>query len=220
MKKFITLTIAAAMLFAMTGCQSAKDDVKDAENDVKQVVEDVEDDAKKVAETAEEDVKKVEGKIEAEVVELEQEVKDKFQQELVAIPQDSKLAREKAMEAVTTIEEKLGIEINREATAETLNGAWNAYAVLNDTKYITLSSFGVEGVDLYMNSDSGEASLVYDIGDEEPVAKGGNFEITDGVAVFDGDLAGMIAYIDQSDPNTLMMISTEDGSSQIFMLSK
>ncbi len=220
MKKFITLAIAAAMVFAMTGCESAKDEVKNAENDAKQVVEDVENDAKQAVETAEGDVKEAVSKIEAEAVELEQDVKDKFDQELVAIPQDAKLAREKAMEAVTTIEEKVGVDIDREATAETLNGAWNAYAVLDGAKYITLSSFGVEGVDLYMNSDNGEASLVYDIGDEEPVAKGGAFEITEGVAVFDGDLAGMIAYIDQSDPNTLMMISTEDGSSQIFMLSK
>ncbi len=209
MKKFITLTIAAAMLFAMAGCQSAKDDVKNAENDVKQAVEDVENDAKKV-----------EGKIEAEAVEIEQEVKDKFNQELAAIPQDAELAREKAMEVITTVEEKFGVEINREVDAETINGAWNAYAILNDEKYITLSSFGVEAVDLYVESDTGEASLVYDIGDEEPVVKGGTFEIVDGIAVFDGDLAGMIAYIDQSDPNTLMMISTEDGSSQVFMLSK
>ncbi len=209
MKKFITLTVTAAMLFAMAGCQSAKDELENAENDVKQAVEDVGD-----------DVKKVEGKIEAEAVEIEQEVKDKLNQEIVEIPQDAELAKEKAMEAVTTVEEKLGIEINREITTETINGAWKAYAVLNGAKYITLSSFGVEAVDLYVDADNGEASLVYDIGDEEPVTKAGNFEITDGVAVFDGDLAGMIAYIDQSDPDTLMMISTEDGSSQLFMLSK
>lgn len=220
MKKFITLTIAAAMLFAMAGCQSAKDEVKNAENDVKQAVETAEDDVKQAVETAEDDVKKVESKVEAEAVEIEQEVKDKLNQEIIEIPQDAELAREKAMEAVTTVEEKLGIKINRETTAETINGAWKAYAIFNDAKYITLSSFGVEAVDLYINTDSGEASLVYDIGDEEPVAKGGSFEITGGVAVFDGDLAGMIAYIDQSDPDTLMIISAMEGSNQMFMLSK
>ncbi len=124
------------------------------------------------------------------------------------------------MEAVTTVEEKLGVKIDRTATAENVNGAWNAYAILNETKYISLASYGVSAVDLYLDTEKNEASIVYDIGDEDPVLKGGNFEITDGVVVFDGDLSGMIAYIDQSDPNTLMLISTSEGSSQIFMLSK
>ncbi len=209
MKKFITLTITAAMLFAMAGCQSAKDEVKTAESDVEQAVE-----------NAENDVKEIGSKIEAEAVEIEQDVKDKFKEEITALPQDAELAREKAMEAVTTVEEKLGVKINRDITTETIGGEWKAYAILNDTKYITLSSFGVEAVDLYIKADNGEASLVYDIGDEDPVAKAGSFEITDGVAVFDGDLSGMIAYMDQSDPNTLMLVSTMEGSNQIFMLSK
>ncbi len=209
MKKFITLAIMAAMIFTMAGCQSANDDVKKAEEDVNQAVDTVKD-----------DVEEVGSKIEAEAAEIGQEVKDKFDEELVAIPQDAELAREKAMEAVTTVEETLGVEVNRDTTTETIDGTWSAYAILYEKKYITLSSFGVEAVDLYVDAETGEASLVYDIGDEEPVAKGGTFEINDGVAVFDGDLAGMIAYIDQSDPNTLMVVSTMEGSDQIFMLSK
>ncbi len=216
MKKFITLTVAAAMIFAMAGCQSADEEVKKVEGDVEQAVDTVKDEAEAVGDKIADEAEK----IKAEAVEIGQEVKDKLHDEIVALPQDANLAKEKAMEVITTVEEKFGVEIDRELNAETLNGTWNAYAILNDTKYITLSSFGVEAVDLYVDSDKNEASLVYDIGEEEPVAKGGSFEIVDGVAVFDGDLSGMIAYLDNSDPNTLMVISTMEDSNQIFMLSK
>ncbi len=209
MKKFITLAIAAAMLFVMAGCQSANNEVETAENDVKQAVD-----------TVKSDAEEVESKVEAEAAEIGQEVKDEFKEEIAAVPQDAELAKEKAMEVVTTVEEKLGVEVNRETNIETVDGTWKAYAILYEKKYISLASFGLEAVDLYIDADSGEASLVYDIGDEEPVAKGGGFEIVDGIAVFDGDLSGMIAYIDQSDPGTLMVVSTMEGSNQMFMLSK